>query len=88
MADPLSEEGAPGLELESYVQMLVFQEQKHYFVHFFSYGTQHKERVHRAGHLQGSWYSKSQFWAQMRFRLEHETEMTVSVSRVQNAVAG
>lgn len=28
MTDPQREEGASGLELESYVQMLVFQEQK------------------------------------------------------------
>jgi len=28
MTDPQNEEGASGLELESYVQMLVFQEQK------------------------------------------------------------
>ncbi len=57
MTDHQIEEGAPGLELELYVQMLVFQEQKLVQSTFLLWYT--TQGVHRAGHLLGSWYLKS-----------------------------
>lgn len=66
-----SEERPAGLELESYVQMLVFREQKLIQSTFLLWDT--TQGVHRAGHFARLMVFKKLIWAQMRFRFGHNT---------------